>query len=113
MKYNFLIKPIVFILGLAGTSLLVLWIEALRPSDFGFYKDIFKKEIVVERAKTYPLRKPSGKLSEEETRYAKIAWKYFENNYQPETGFVNSVDMYPSATFWDLTSYLMGMLSAH
>jgi len=113
INYNFIIKPVVFILGLGGTSLLVLYIEALRPSDFGFYKDIFKKEIVIERSEKYPLRTPSEKLSEEEIRYAKIAWKYFESNYQPETGFVNSTDMYPSTTFWDLTSYLMGMVSAH
>ncbi len=113
INYNFIIKPIVFILGLGGTSLLVLYIEALRPSDFGFYKDIFKKEIVIERSEKYPLRKPSNKLSEQEMKYAEIAWQYFENNYQPETGFVNSVDMYPSTTFWDLSSYLLGMISAH
>lgn len=112
MKYNFLIKPFVFVCGLGGASLLVLWIEALRPSDFGFYKDIFKKEIVIERSEIYPLRK-SSELTEEEMKFARIAWKYFENNYQPETGFVNSVDLYPSATFWDLSSYLLGMLSAH
>ena len=48
-----------------------------------------------------------------ERKWAEIAWSYFENNYQPETGLVNSVDNYPSATLWDLGSYLLGMISAH
>jgi hypothetical protein len=44
---------------------------------------------------------------------AKIAWKYFERNYQPKTGMVNSVDGYPSATMWDLASALAGTIAAH
>ena len=90
-----------------------MWIESVRPSDFGFYKDIFKKEIVIEPSKDYPLRKQSPTLTTLEKKYASIAWKYFENNYQPSTGFVNSVNMYPSTTLWDLSSYLLGMLSAY
>ena len=112
-KLAFLIKPLVFILGLGGMALLVMWIEAMRPSDFGFYKDIFKKEIVIERSEKYPIRKTADSLTAEEKNYARIAWKYFENNCHPTTGLVNSVDMYPSTTLWDLSSYLLGMMSAY
>ncbi|MFN8674466.1 MAG: DUF3131 domain-containing protein [Candidatus Sericytochromatia bacterium] len=52
-------------------------------------------------------------LTEEEKKYAKIAWKYFENNYQKETGLVNSVDNYEAATFWDTGSYLLALVSAY
>ena len=42
-----------------------------------------------------------------------VAWKYFENNYQPSTGLVNAADKYPSTTMWDVSSALAGTLSAH
>lgn len=45
-------------------------------------------------------------------RNARIAWAYFENNYQPETGLVNSVGGFPSTTVWDQASYLLGLISA-
>jgi hypothetical protein len=55
------------------------------------------------------VRKP---LSEGELAAARIAWKYFERNYQPETGLVNAVDNYPSSSLWDLGSSLMGFIGA-
>jgi hypothetical protein len=58
--------------------------------------------------------RPTGQpLTPEEQEWAKIAWKYFENNYHPETGFVNSVDNYESTTLWDLGSYTMALLAVH
>ncbi len=42
----------------------------------------------------------------------KTAWKYFENNYQSKTGFVNSNDNYPSTTMWDTASALAATMSA-
>ncbi|MEM1179653.1 MAG: DUF3131 domain-containing protein [Acidobacteriota bacterium] len=54
----------------------------------------------------------SGELSAVEMKMARIAWKYFENNYQPTTGLVNSVDGFPSTTMWDTASYLGGLLAA-
>lgn len=51
-------------------------------------------------------------LTEEEYEWAKIAWQYFDNNVQPNTGLVNSVDGYPSTTMWDTASYLMGLIGA-
>lgn len=117
MKNNwnlrFLLKPIFFVAALLCGIYLVLYIEKLRPSDFGFYKDIFSKEVVIKRSDKYPLRKTGDKLSKEEKRFAEIAWQYFENNYQDSTGFVNSVQYYPSTTFWDIASYLHAMCSAY
>jgi len=55
----------------------------------------------------------SGMLTQREMKLAKVAWKYFENNYQPETGFVNAVDKYPSTTMWDTASYLGGLVAAY
>jgi hypothetical protein len=52
-------------------------------------------------------------LTQEELMWAQIAWKYFENNIQPNTGLANSVDKYPATTMWDTASYLMGLISAY
>lgn len=60
----------------------------------------------------YPLRSTGAPLTETEQRWARSAWSYFENNTQPATGLVNSVDGYPSTTLWDTGSYLMGLLGA-
>lgn len=53
------------------------------------------------------------KLSEQEKEFAKTAWKYFENNYNKETGLVNSVNTYKASTMWDTASYLLALISAH
>ncbi len=114
MKKNmFLLKPAIFFISILIGAYTVLWIEKVRPSDFGFYKDIFKKEVVIKKAKNYPLKPINDSLSEEDIQIAKIAWKYFENNYIEETGFVNSVDKYPGTTLWDVTSYLHALTSAY
>ncbi|MBK4735402.1 DUF3131 domain-containing protein [Noviherbaspirillum pedocola] len=54
----------------------------------------------------------SGPLTEQEMQMARIAWKYFENNTQPENGLVNAVDGYPSTTMWDTASYLGALVAA-
>lgn len=51
--------------------------------------------------------------SDEFEGWAETAWTYFENNTQPDTGLVNSVDGYPSTTLWDTGSYFLGLISAH
>lgn len=55
----------------------------------------------------------NGLLTAEEMKLARIAWKYFENNYQESTGLVNAVNNYPSTTMWDTASYLGGMTAAY
>ncbi len=51
-------------------------------------------------------------LCDNDWRVARIAWKYFEKNYQPKTGLVNAVDNYPSTTMWDVGSSLAGTIAA-
>jgi hypothetical protein len=52
-------------------------------------------------------------LTEQDMEIAKIAWKYFENNYNPKTGLYNSNDKYPSTTMWDTGSALAAMIAAN
>ncbi len=53
-----------------------------------------------------------GPLSEEELEWAKIAWRYFENNHSEKTGLVNVMDRYSSTTMWCTGDYLAAMSSA-
>ena len=53
-----------------------------------------------------------GPLTAQEREMARIAWRYFENNYQPATGFVNAVQDYPSTTMWDTGSSLAALVAA-
>jgi len=53
-----------------------------------------------------------GELSEQELNWAKIAWKYFENNSHVETGLANSIDGYPSATMTSIADYLAALVAA-
>ena len=43
---------------------------------------------------------------------AEIAWRYFERNWNPETGLVNSADSYPVATVWDQGSAILAIHAA-
>ncbi|NEQ43547.1 MAG: DUF3131 domain-containing protein [Leptolyngbya sp. SIOISBB] len=52
-------------------------------------------------------------LSESEQQYAAVAWQYFVNNRQPDTGFTNAANQYPSGTLWDQGNYLMALNAAH
>ena len=51
-------------------------------------------------------------LTKADMESAEVAWHYFENNYNQETGLVNSVDNYPSTTLWDTGNYMMALISA-
>ncbi|MGF1736295.1 DUF3131 domain-containing protein [Photobacterium satsumensis] len=71
-------------------------------------------EDVVDRKSHWSVPKArQGALTEQEMDMARIAWKYFENNYQEPTGLVNAVNNYPSVTWWDASSYMAGMVSAY
>jgi hypothetical protein len=43
---------------------------------------------------------------------AQRAWQYFDRNWNPKTGFVNSVDNYPWTTLWDQGSAILGIHAA-
>ncbi|WP_019505067.1 DUF3131 domain-containing protein [Pleurocapsa sp. PCC 7319] len=47
-----------------------------------------------------------------EKRYAKVAWKYFEANYQPETGLVSDRSDMKGTTLWGIGDYLAALQSA-
>jgi hypothetical protein len=51
-------------------------------------------------------------LNNKDIDIAKTAWKYFENNYNHETGLINSSIKYPFTTLWDLASSLAMLVSA-
>ncbi len=110
---RYLIKPVVMLVAIYGGANAVLFIEKARPSDFGFYKDIFSKELIIKPSKNYPIRKIGNSLTSKDMEYAAIAWKYFENNYQENTGLFNSVDKYPATTLWDISSSLHALMSAY
>ncbi|MBK4735401.1 DUF3131 domain-containing protein [Noviherbaspirillum pedocola] len=70
----------------------------------------------VERAKAYAEHVGGigryGKLTEKETQWAKIAWRYFENNTNPENGLVNGSDRTPTFSMWHLGDYLAALVAA-
>jgi hypothetical protein len=96
---------IVFMLAIICAFSLVIALEQLsfesRVSPKSTVKKVVDLKIPVTRA-----------LTEEEMQWAKIAWRYFENNTIAATGLVNSVNNYPSTTLWDSSSYLMAVISA-
>jgi Protein of unknown function (DUF3131) len=51
-------------------------------------------------------------LSPTDRAAAKMAWKYFEHNWDQKTGLVHSVDRLPWTTIWDQGSALLGIHAA-
>ncbi|MWL75090.1 DUF3131 domain-containing protein, partial [Escherichia coli] len=51
-------------------------------------------------------------LAPQEREWARIAWRYFENNTQPQTGLVNGSDKQPRATLWQMGDTLIALLAA-
>lgn len=103
---------IVFVLGLFVAFGIVYKIDnmdfQMNMNDF----DNSSQSVIVELTEDIP-QPLNGELSEQEMQWAKIAWTYFTNNYQPETGLANSVDNYPASTMWDTASYILAMISAY
>ncbi len=96
---------IVFMLGMAAAFGFVIYLENLNTTGVAHRFVDLDQRTEHELAETRV-------LSEQELEWAQIAWRYFENNYQSETGLVNSVDGYPAATMWDTASYMLGAISA-
>jgi hypothetical protein len=55
----------------------------------------------------------TGRLSPKELAWAKVAWKYIENNTAAQTGLVNSIDQLPTTTLWQIGDYLAALVAAH
>lgn len=98
-------SSIIFLLGIAFAITIIMKLENMRLVTV-------TEEIALVQESDIP--KPQHRpLTEQEREWATIAWKYFVNNYQPTTGLVNSVDLYPAATMWDTGSYLIAVISAY
>lgn len=51
-------------------------------------------------------------LAAEDRAAAERAWRYIAGNTRPETGWVDSVENFPSTTLWDQGSYLLALVAA-
>ncbi|MBC0855547.1 DUF3131 domain-containing protein [Pantoea stewartii] len=51
-------------------------------------------------------------LTPQEREWAAIAWRYFQNNTQLQTGLVNGSDKQPRVTLWQMGDTLIALLSA-
>jgi Protein of unknown function (DUF3131) len=96
---------IIFLIGLITAFGIVIGLERWQPQVQ------MRAETNIEKTRKIALA-PAAMLTEQEMGWGKIAWQYFENNYQADTGMVNSVDKYPASTMWDTSSYLMALISA-
>ncbi len=107
---------IIFLFGLATALALIVWLEGVNIGAVGSTASRTATNatatFTIEHTAAVQPIAPTA-LTTEEQGFARIAWKYFENNYQPATGLVNSVDNYPASTMWDTGSYLLAVLSAH
>ena len=55
----------------------------------------------------------TGETTAQDLKHAEIAWRYFKNNTDLNTGLVNSADQYPSTTMWETGSYFVAVMSAN
>lgn len=110
---------LVFLTGLAAGLALVLWLEDLGEGspvqaagmDTAMTAQADNPLAVLDTIEPLPLA-IRGESSAEDLAHAAVAWRYFENNTNPETGLANSVNNYPSTTMWETGSYLVAVLSA-
>jgi len=68
------------------------------------------KEIQATKVPYIPAK--ASKLTAAELAIATTAWKYFESNWNEETGLVNSADKFPSVTLWDQGAGIAALISA-
>ena len=54
----------------------------------------------------------AGALTLEEMEVARTAWRYFQKNWNEETGLVNSTDAFASVTMWDQAAAMAALVSA-
>ncbi len=109
-------SQIAVILGLITTGLIIFFLTDLSHlQERRAIADIDGKGqtvLAVEFTEKTP-NPPLRDLTEAEMQMARIAWKYFETNYNPETGLADSVAGFHFTTLWDTASYLLGLISAH
>nr|WP_325078847.1 DUF3131 domain-containing protein [Sphaerospermopsis aphanizomenoides] len=67
---------------------------------------------VLKISKTPDVNAGTGKLTDQELIMARQAWSYFKNNWNDQTGLVNSVDGFASVTMWDQAAAIAALVSA-
>jgi hypothetical protein len=112
-KYDFLLKPLFFIVALLVGTFLILKIEKIKPSDMGEYQDLFSKDIKITSRTSYPLNKSRVALNQKEKEYAKAAWSYFEATTDTITGLPKGNEHVNAFSMSDLGSYLFALASAY
>ncbi|ABA21193.1 conserved hypothetical protein [Trichormus variabilis ATCC 29413] len=64
------------------------------------------------KTKTPDIGVKVGKLDAADMANARIAWSYFQHNWNDETGLVNSADGFSSVTMWDQAAAIAALVSA-
>lgn len=100
---------VTFLVGITLAFGTVFSLEKWQPQQSGAL--MASSPITFVEANALPLRERRV-LTSEELKMAAIAWSYFENNTDANTGLVNSVDGYTAATLWDTASSILGLISA-
>lgn len=88
---------------IAVAVMVVLIVTRIAPVQSGWH-------YFINGGLNYPGR--LGPLNEEELRWAKVAWRYFQNNTQPVTGLVNAQDNYPTTSLWQIGDTLVALTAA-
>lgn len=70
------------------------------------------KRINLNSSKTISVAAPQ-KLTSQELHLAEVAWQYFEQNWNEQTGLVNSVDNFTSVTLWDQSAAIAALVAAY
>ncbi|HEV2611027.1 MAG TPA: DUF3131 domain-containing protein [Noviherbaspirillum sp.] len=109
---------IIFILALAVGFALIMWIErasvppaAAKAAGITTTAANAATTQPVTFSPDIPTQPEPRPLDKREIEWARTAWKYFENNINPKTGLVHSVDKYEAATMWDTASFLLALIS--
>lgn len=100
---------IAFIIGLSIAATLAISLER----SLGLARINYSEKQTIPRSANQIQLAGQSPLNTDDLTYARVAWGYFERNYNPETGLVNSVNGFPSTTIWDQSSYLLGLISAY
>lgn len=104
-NHSSLLPSVYFLAGLTATGAFAIYL------DGGLGKATQSVSwSVLQTAQNEP--QPARDLSAEDLLYARTAWAYFDKNYQPATGLIDSVQGFPAGTLWDQGSYLLGMIAA-
>lgn len=100
------------LIGLLLALLIIFWPNT-SPSPLNTGCGYFSNADNERCACLSKLHQEHPNFTPDDMRYARISWLYFDQNYQPTTGLVNSVNAYPSTTMWDSGSVIFATIAAH